>query len=118
MDMAMFTCHHLGEFFAVLRYPKTLADTAQQFDAAPFMADVAWQGAGVGVAFAQIVAKRCKTHLQRHIHTSALVQDHLEMHTGVHLGVVFHGLRHTVQASHFRQQDVQCAAVAQHLQHA
>ena len=40
------------------------------------------------------------------------------MHTGVHLGVVFHGLRHTVQASHFRQQDVQSAAVAQDLQHA
>ena len=52
MDMAMFTCHHLGQFFAVLGYSQTLADTAQQFDAATFMADVAWQGAGVGVAFA------------------------------------------------------------------
>ena len=118
MDVAVFTCHHLGQLGTVGGHAQALAHGFEQAHAALLMANVARQHVGGRGALAQVVAQAGKAHRQRGAQLGGAVQHQHHVHAGVHLGVVFGALGHAPQAVQLGEQPRQRAAAAQHRKHA
>ena len=116
--VAVFTRHHVGQLTAVGGHAQALAQPAQQFRAALFVADVPGPQLWRRGALAQIVPQAGKAHREWGAQLTAHVQHHHQVHAGVDFGVVLGALRHAPQAVHFRQQPRQRAATTQHVEHA
>ncbi|MNE05856.1 hypothetical protein D3C80_984300 [compost metagenome] len=104
-----------GQLGAVARCLAAGVDRLDQAQAALLVGDVPRPFLRVGQPLAQVVQQAGPAHGQRLVVLGALAQGHQHVLAGVDLRVMQGRLRHAEQRLHLRQQLLQGAAIAQHL---